>query len=300
MRDGSLATLEVFLVVAAERSFRRAAGKLGITPSAVSHSVRRLEERVGTALLARTTRSVRLTDAGERLAARVGPALREAALALEQVPVRGRGAAGVLRLNVPRIAMELVVSPALPAFLAANPDASIEVSVDDKLVDIVAAGYDAGIRFRESLSDGMIATRVSKAFRFVVVGAPAYLKEHGRPRTIDDLADHECIGMRFSSGVLYRWELERDGKELEVPVRGRARVILQSMTAAMDAALRGLGLAYVDEPSAAEALKHGKLEIVLESAAVRVPGLFLYYPRSAKTDPKIRAFAAACRKPAAR
>lgn len=297
MRDGNLATLEVFLVVAAERSFRRAAGKLGVTPSAVSQSVRRLEERVGTALLARTTRSVRLTDAGERLAARVGPALREAALALEQVPARGRGAAGVLRLNVPRIAMELVVGPALPAFLAANPDASIEVSVDDRLVDIVAAGYDAGIRFRESLSDGMIATRVSKAFRFLVVGSPAYLKAHGRPRIIDDLARHECIGMRFSSGVLYRWELERDGVEIEVPVRGR--VVLQGMSAAMDAALRGLGLAYVDEPTAAEALKRGKLEIVLESASVRVPGLFLYYPRSAKTDPKIRAFAAACRKPAA-
>lgn len=294
MRDGSLATLEVFLVVAAERNFSRAAGKLGVTPSAVSHAVRRLEERVGTALLVRTTRAVRLTEAGERLAARVGPALREAALALEQVPARGRGAAGVLRLNVPRIAMELVVGPALPAFLAANPDASVEISVDDKLVDIVAAGFDAGIRFREALSDGMIATRVSKPFRFLVVGAPAYFKQHGRPRTIDDLARHDCIGLRFSSGVLYRWELEHGGKEIEVPVRGR--VILTGMPAALDAARRGLGLAYVDEPTAAEAIARGELEIVLESAAARVPGLFLYYPRSAKADPKIRAFSAACRK----
>lgn len=294
MRDGSLATLEVFLVVAAERSFRRAAGKLGVTPSAVSHSVRRLEERVGAPLLARTTRSVRLTDAGERLAARVGPALREAALALEQVPTKGKGVAGTLRLNVPRIAMELVVGPALPAYLAANPDASVEVTVDDRLVDIVAAGFDAGIRFRESLSDGMIATRVSKPFRFVVVGAPAYLKKRGRPRTIDDLAAHDCIGMRFSSGVLYRWELEQGGKELEVPIRGR--LVVTGMAAAMDAAVRGLGLAYVDEPTAAALLKAGKLEVVLATAACHVPGLFLYYPRSARTDPKLAAFVAACRK----
>lgn len=294
MRDGSLATLEVFLVVAAERSFRRAAGKLGVTPSAVSHSVRRLEERVGAPLLARTTRSVRLTDAGERLAARVGPALREAALALEQVPTKGKGVAGTLRLNVPRIAMELVVGPALPAYLAANPDASVEVTVDDRLVDIVAAGFDAGIRFRESLSDGMIATRVSKPFRFVVVGAPAYLKKRGRPRTIDDLAAHDCIGMRFSSGVLYRWELEQGGKELEVPIRGR--LVVTGMAAAMDAAARGLGLAYVDEPTAAALLKAGKLEVVLATAACHVPGLFLYYPRSARTDPKLAAFVAACRK----
>lgn len=294
MRDGSLATLEVFLVVAAERSFRRAAGKLGVTPSAVSHSVRRLEERVGAPLLARTTRSVRLTDAGERLAARVGPALREAALALEQVPTKGKGVAGTLRLNVPRIAMELVVGPALPAYLAANPDASVEVTVDDRLVDIVAAGFDAGIRFRESLSDGMIATRVSKPFRFVVVGAPAYLKKRGRPRTIDDLASHDCIGMRFSSGVLYRWELEQGGKELEVPIRGR--LVVTGMAAAMDAAARGLGLAYVDEPTAAALLKAGKLEVVLATAACHVPGLFLYYPRSARTDPKLAAFVAACRK----
>ena len=295
MRDGSpLAALEVFLVVAAERNFSRAAGKLGVTPSAVSHTVRKLEARVGASLLARTTRAVRLTEAGERLAARVGPALREAALAIEQVPARGRGATGVLRLNVPRIAMELVVSPALPAFLAANPQASIEVSVDDKLVDIVAAGFDAGIRFRESLSDGMIATRVSKPFRFVVVGAPSYLERHGRPRTIDELAGHECLGLRFSSGVLYRWELEHGGKEIAVPVRGR--VVLQGMLATLDAAVRGLGLAYVDEPTAAAAIERGEVEIVLPHAASRVPGLFLYYPRSAKSDPKIRAFAAACRK----
>lgn len=294
MRDGSLASLEVFLVVAAERSFRRAAGKLGVTPSAVSHAVRRLEERVGTPLLARTTRSVRLTDAGERLAARVGPALREAALALEQVPSKGKGVAGTLRLNVPRIAMELVVGPALPAYLAANPDASVEVTVDDRLVDIVAAGFDAGIRFRESLSDGMIATRVSGPFRFCIVASPAYLKKRGRPRSLDELAAHDCIGMRFSSGVLYRWELVQGGKEIEVPIRGR--LVVSGMAAAMDAALRGLGLAYVDEPTAATLLKAGKLEVVLSTAACHVPGLFLYYPRSAKTDPKLAAFVAACRK----
>lgn len=295
MRDGSLATLEVFLVVAAERSFRRAAGKLGVTPSAVSHAVRRLEERVGTALVARTTRSVRLTDAGERLAARVGPALREAALALEQVPAPGgKGVSGTLRLNVSRIAMELVVGPALPVFLAGNPDASAEISVDDRLVDIVAAGYDAGIRFREALSDGMIATRVSGPFRFLVVGAPAYLKRRGRPRTIEELADHDCIGMRFSSGVLYRWELEQGGKERSVAVRGR--LVVSGMNHALAAALRGLGLAYVDEPTAAPLIKQKKLEVVLESFASRVPGLFLYYPKSAKADPKLAAFAAACRK----
>jgi DNA-binding transcriptional LysR family regulator len=186
------------------------------------------------------------------------------------------------------------VSPALPTFLTANPDVSIEITVEDKLVDIVAGGFDAGIRFRESLSDGMIATRVSKPFRFLVVGAPAYLERHGRPRAIEDLARHECIGLRFSSGVLYRWELEHGGKEIAVPVRGR--VILTGMPAALDAARRGLGLAYIDEPTAAAAIERGELEVVLPHAASRVPGLFLYYPRSAKDDPKLRAFAAACRK----
>lgn len=296
MRDSNLAILEAFVAVAEDRSFSRAAQRLGVTASAVSQAVKRLEERVGTPLFARTTRSVRLTEAGDRLASRAGPALRAAALALEELPVSGRGVTGVLRLNVPRIAVLSVVMPTLPAFLEDNPDASVELAVEDRFVDIVAAGFDAGIRLHESLADGMMATRLCKPFRFVLVASPAYLRRRGRPRTVDDLGDHECIGMRFSTGAIYRWELTVDGKDVVVPVRGR--LVLQGMSASLEAARMGLGIAYVDEPTAKETLRKGDLELVLEHASPRVPGLFLYYPRSMKNDPKIRAFIQASKKPA--
>lgn len=294
VRDSKLAVLEWFVVVATEQSFTRAARRLGVTPSAVSQAVRQLEQQVGTPLFARTTRSVRLTEAGRRLAERATPAVREATLALEELPVHGKGAVGVLRLNVPRISVASVVFPALPRFLADNPDASVELEIDDRLVDIVASGFDAGIRLREALSDGMVATRLTPPFRFVIVGAPSYLERRGRPGTLADLPAHECIVLRFQgTGAVYRWELEVAGKEVSIPVRGRLSVT--GIGFALEAARQGLGLAYVDEPSAAQAIAEGALDVVLEEAAVKVPGLFLYCPRALWREPKIQAFLRACR-----
>lgn len=286
--------LEWFVVVAQEQSFTRAARKLGVTPSAVSQAVRQLEQRVGAPLFARTTRSVRLTEAGRQLAERATPAVREATMALEELPVHGKGAVGVLRLNVPRISIASVVFPAVPRFLADNPDASIDLEIDDRLVDIVASGFDAGIRLRESLRDGMIATRLTPPFRFLIVGAPSYLKRHGHPKTLADLQTHECIGLRFQgSGAFYQWELATGGKEISLPVRGRISVT--GIAFAMEAARQGLGLAYVDEPSAARDLASGELEVVLDEAAVSVPGLFLYCPKPVWREAKIQAFLRACR-----
>jgi DNA-binding transcriptional LysR family regulator len=294
VRDSKLATLEWFVVVATEQSFTRAARKLGVTPSAVSQAVRQLEQQVGAPLFARTTRSVRLTEAGRRLAERAIPAVRAATLALEELPVHGKGAVGVLRLNVPRISVASVVLPALPRFLADNPDASVDLEIDDRLVDIVASGFDAGVRLRESLSDGMVATRLTPPFRFVIVGAPSYLERRGRPETLADLASHECIVLRFQgNGVAYHWELEVAGKEVSLPVRGRLSVT--GIAFAMEAARQGLGLAYVDEPSAAQAIAAGQLEVVLAEAAAKVPGLFLYCPKATWREAKIQAFLRACR-----
>jgi DNA-binding transcriptional LysR family regulator len=293
MRESRLAGLEAFLLVAREKSFSRAARKLGVTASAVSQAVRKLEEKLGAPLFSRTTRAVRLTETGERLASRAGPAVETALTALEELPVHDRGVSGVLRINAPRIAVSRVMR-ALPHFLSANPGASVELTVEDKLVDIVAQGFDVGIRLHESLADGMVAIRLSPPFRFVVVGAPTYLSSRGRPKSIADLAAHDCIGMRLqSTGALYRWELLEAGKEVRVTVPGR--VLLSGMSVALDAAKRGLGLAYLDEPTALAALRARELVIVLERAAVTVPGLFLYCPKAVQREPKIRAFIQACR-----
>jgi DNA-binding transcriptional LysR family regulator len=281
--------LDAFVAVVERKSFSAAARELGVSPSALSQAVRGLEETVGTPLLLRTTRSVSATEAGERLHARVAPALQAAREALRDVNPGSRPLAGRLRLNVPLLAVDAVIRPLLPAFCARWPAVQIEVSVDDRLVDIVAAGFDAGIRLVETMEKDMTAVRLTAPFRFVVVGSPRYLRAHGRPRKPGDLLAHACIQFRYpTTRALYRWELEKDGRLVELAVQGP--VTTNSEQVLIQSAIDGLGLAYVSEPAALPWLRKRKLELVLPDWSPTVPGLFLYFPRRAQDTPALRAF----------
>lgn len=281
-----LHNLSSFLQVAERQSFSAAAAALGVSRSAVSQAVRALEAELGVSLLVRTTRSVRLTDAGARLFSSAAPALRAAddALAAARGDTR---AAGNVRLTVPSIAGALI-SAALPALRARYPDLAIEIAIEDRLVDIVAEGYDAGIRLGLSVEKHMIGVRISAPFRFVVVGAPAYLAARGTPVHPRDLLEHDCLGYRApTSGRLYRWEFERRGKPITVQTQGP--IITTDAGVLVRAAADGLGLAYVDEGSAAPLVKARRLVPVLEDYLPPEPGFALYFPERARTQPKIRA-----------
>jgi DNA-binding transcriptional LysR family regulator len=287
VRLGQLNGLMAFLAVADKRGFSAAARALGVSPSALSQAVRGLEARMGMPLLVRTTRSVNLTDAGRRLRERAGPALHEALAAVEEVQGGMDHVAGTLRLTVPRISVPLVIEPVVPGLLARHPELSVDVSVDDRNVDIVADGYDAGVRLSEFVEKDLVAVRVTPPFRFIMVGSPAYLARKGRPLRPRDLLGHDCIGFRMSSsGQRYVWELEKGGREYRMAVRGP---FVTDDAALMVAAARwGAGLAYVNEQAAAADLKAGTLEQVLPDYGPVVPGLFLYFPARAQRLPKLR------------
>lgn len=287
MRERSLVALSTFLAVAERQSFSAAGAALGISRSAVSQAVRALEDQLGAPLLVRTTRSVRLTDAGARLAAEAGPALRQADDALATAK-GGDRAAGTLRLTVPHIAVPAVIAPMLPKLRAKYPDLVVEIAVDDRLVDIVADGYDAGIRLGEAIEKQMVGVRVSPPFRFVVVGSPAYFKKRSKPTHPRDLVAHDGIGFRgMTTGILYRWEFERRGRPLTIAVP--SSIVTTDATLATTAALDGLGLAYVDELTAGPHIASGKLVVVLEEYLPREPGFFLYFPERSRGVPKVRA-----------
>jgi DNA-binding transcriptional LysR family regulator len=282
-----LHNLTTFVAVAERRSFSAAAAALAVSPSAVSQAVRALEAELGTPLLVRTTRSVRLTDAGARLYASAAPALRQAEDALAAAR-GGAEAGGTLRLTVPRISVPIVIAPALPLLRKQHPALSIEISVDDRLVDIVAEGFDAGIRIDDRVERDMVGVRVSPPFRFVVVASPRYLARRGTPAHPRDLVDHDCIGWRGpATGVLYRWEFERRGKALEVQVP--SPIIATDADLMVRAALDGLGFCYVDELTAAPHITAGRLRVVLDDYLPRCAGFFLYFPERARTQPKLRA-----------
>jgi DNA-binding transcriptional LysR family regulator len=289
MKTSSVALLQTFVAVARRGSFGGAARELGVTTSAVSQSVKQLEAHLGVVLLARTTRSVSLTDAGRRLLERAGPALGEAVAALTEVSAQPGEVVGRVRLTVPRAAVPYVVTPVLPVFRARHPRVDVEVVVEDRLVDIVAEGFDAGVRLTEAIERDMVQVRLTEAFRFVVVGAPSYLEKRGAPQRPEDLLEHECIGLRLSStGALYAWEFERGRRTWRVPVRGG--LIASDGALRLTLARRGMGLAYVDEPSVAEAIRAGSLRCVLDAYAAHVPGFFLYYPSRAQRSPALRLF----------
>ncbi len=287
MRD-DLSGLTALLLVAEKKSFTAAAAELRVSPSAVSQTIRALEERVGVRLLQRTTRSVGLTEAGSRFITRLGPAMDEVHEAFESLRDLRDRPAGLLRLTVSRLAYLQVLAPKLPAFMAAYPEINLDVSVDDGFADIVGEGFDAGIRIGEMLERDMIGVRVSGDLRMAIVGSPAYLKARGTPEVARDLEDHDCINYRRRTlGVVYRWELSVDGKDIEMAVNGR--LLVNDGALMVDAALDGLGLAYVVESNVSEYLADGRLVRVLESCCVPFPGFFLYYPSRAHIAPKLLA-----------
>jgi DNA-binding transcriptional LysR family regulator len=283
-----LSGLPALLTVAEKRSFTAAAAELRISPSAVSQTIRALEERVGVRLLQRTTRSVGLTEAGARFIARLKPAMDGVHDAFEALGELRERPAGTLRLSLPRLGYELILAPKLPEFLAAYPDIDLDVSIDDAFIDIVEEGFDAGIRIGEMVERDMIGVRVSDDVRMAVVATPSYFAARGKPKHPRDLHAHDCINYRRRSlGVIYRWEFTEDGKDFEIAVNGR--MLLNDGDLMMKAALDGLGLAYVLESGVREHLASKRLVRVLDAFCVPFPGFFLYYPSRAQIAPKLQA-----------
>ncbi|TIL89609.1 MAG: LysR family transcriptional regulator [Mesorhizobium sp.] len=288
MNRTHLSQLAVLATVAQCGSFRGAAKELGIAPSAVSHAVSSLEARLGVRLLARSTRSVAPTEAGAQLLERLRPALSEIDLALESAVEARDRPAGNLRLTVPRTAAHLALTPRLGAFASAYPDIVLEIVIEDRFTDVVEGGFDAGVRLGESLQRDMIAVRIGPNLRGAVVGAPSYFATMPRPRHPHDLVGHRCIRFRFSSGILYRWEFEKDGEEIELAVQGP--LILDEDHLIANAAADGAGLAFLFEDYVREALATGRLIRVLEDWCPPFDGFFAYYPSRRQMRPALRAF----------
>lgn len=287
MLQNDLNALSAFVVVAEERSFTRAAVRLGVTPSAVSHAMRGLEESLGVRLLSRTTRSVALTDAGREFLAKLRPALTGVQEAWDQVSAQRSKPAGRVRLLVPRLAVTSVVAPRLGEFARKYPDIVLDITTNDSRMDIVAAGFDAGIHFGEYIEKDMIAVRVSPDQRPAIVGSPSYLKAHERPKSPRDLLRHRCINFRHGDASPYRWEFEKAGKSLSVAVNGP--LIVDDLNLSIRAALDGVGLAYMSEEVAAPHLASGALVRVLASWCQPFPGFFLYYPSRHQQPPALSA-----------
>jgi DNA-binding transcriptional LysR family regulator len=287
MRAG-LTDLSAFVAVATHRSFSRAAAELGLSPSALSHTVRGLEERMDLRLLNRTTRSVAPTEAGERLLERLRPALRDIADALEDANLFRDKPAGRLRLNVPRSAAVLLLAPVITRFVQTYPEMRLEIATEGRFVDIVAGGFDAGVRFGESVERDMVAVRISADLRMAVVGSPAYFRAHPKPRKPHDLRDHACIRFRLPGGSLYRWEFEKAGEAMEVEVDGLLTLGDQELM--LGAAIDGAGLAVVLERHARPHLRAGQLKRVLADWCPPFPGYFLYYPSRRQVPAGLRAF----------
>ncbi|GGA89979.1 LysR family transcriptional regulator [Brucella endophytica] len=287
MNRNHLSQLAVLASVAAHGSFRAAARELQIAPSAVSHAVAALEESLGVALLARTTRSVAPTEAGRRLLERLSPALSEIDLALSAAVDMKDTLSGTLRLSVPRLAY-LMLAPRLGAFCEAYPDVVLDICVEDHFVDIVADGFDAGLRLNESLERDMIAVRFGPELCGAVVSAPSYFERHGIPKHPADLTCHRCVRHRFASGRVYRWELEKGDESFEVAVDGP--LIVNDDRLALEMALQGAALAFMLDIQVAEAIADGRLVRVLQDWCPPFPGLYLYYPSRRRMRPVLRAF----------
>ena len=285
--------LATFSVVAEHRSFTKAAAQLGVSQSALSHGLKALEERLGLRLLARTTRSVAPTAAGEKLLARLGPALGEIQSAVDDLhALRGRPS-GTVRLTTTQHAADTILRPMLLDFFEAHPSITVEVDVDEALADIVASRFDAGIRFGEQVARDMIAVPVSGPMRAALVASPGYFEHHPRPRVPRDLLEQRCILYRFkTAGTLYAWELEEEGREIRIRVNGP--LVVSDTPTLIGAALDGYGIAYTFENHVAEHLASGRLVRVLAAYCPPFPGYYMYYAGN-KQSPALRALAEALR-----
>jgi len=288
VRQGALEGLEATLSVARHRSFRKAATELGVTPSAVSQAVRSLEARVGVPLFIRTTRSVGLTEPGQRFLERAAPAFAELVAAGEAARDLGRRPTGLLRLSVPRAVVALVLDPLIASFCQAYPEIELEIAASDELVDLAAGGFDAGIRLGQLVAPDMVAVRLTPAFPFAVVGSPEYLARRGAPTRIADLRRHACLRLRRSHGGIAPWSFVDGGKPVDTIVSGP--LIAHDLSTLLRAAVQGVGLARVPAPLARAAIDDGRLRVVLSRFAVTSPGVFLYYPGRRQVLPKLRVF----------
>ena len=287
MARADVTDLQAFLAVARERSFTKAAGKLGVSQSALSHTVSGLESRLGVRLLTRTTRSVAPTEAGERLLRNLGPHFEQIDAELAALGDLKEKPAGTIRITTAGHAADTILWPKLAKFLPDYPDIKVELIVDYGMRDIVAERYDAGVRLGEQVAKDMIAVRIGPDFRMAVVAAPAYFARHPAPKKPQDLMQHNCINLWLPTyGGLYAWEFEKGKRELRVRVEGQ--LTLNSAPQIFDAALRGLGVAYVPEDAAAPQIAKGRLKRVLEDWCAPFPGYHLYYPHRRQTS---RAFA---------
>lgn len=276
MLPSDLTALATFLAVAEERSFTKAAKRRGVSPSAISHAMRTLEEELGVRLLARTTRSVALTEAGEQLVGRLKPALTDVGQALDDIAGQRNRPSGRVRLLVPRLAVSSVLAPKLGILNSKYPDIVLDVTTDDSRRDIVSDGFDAGIHFGEYIEKDMIAVRVSPDQRPAIVGSPGYFRSHPKPKEPRDLLQHLCINFRHGAAGLYRWEFEKERKEVSVGVTGP--LIVDDLGLVLRAALDGVGLAFVAETDVSDYLAEGTLLRVLQDWCQPYPGFFLYYP----------------------
>ncbi|ASR06101.1 LysR family transcriptional regulator [Rhizobium leguminosarum bv. viciae] len=276
--------LIAFLAVARAQSFTKAAGKLGVSQSALSHTIRGLEERLGLRLLTRTTRSVAPTEAGERLLVSIGPRLDEIESELAALSAFREKPAGTIRINAGEHAADAVLWPVLEKLLPDYPDINVEIIVDYGLTDIVAERYDAGVRLGEQVAKDMIAVRIGPDMRMAVVGAPTYFDTRPKPLTPQDLTDHNCINLRLPTyGSVYAWEFEKGGRELRVRVEGQ--LVFNNIALRLNAVLAGLGLAYMPEDLVEAHLAEGRLVRVLEDWCLPFSGYHLYYPSRRHASP---------------
>jgi DNA-binding transcriptional LysR family regulator len=287
MKQPSLTDLNAFIAVAAHRNFRRAANVLGVSHSALSHAMRALESTLETRLLNRTTRSVSLTQDGERLLARLVPVLSNLNAVLSDVTAASGHPTGVVRINASEGAIRLLLQTVVPRFHLLYPDVELDFVAEGQLVDIVERGFDAGVRFGEALPKDMVAVPLGADMRFLAVASPGYLTRFPAPETPDDLHRHRCIRQRLPSGKRYRWEFMKHNQKINVDVPGS--LTLDNNQLMVQAATDGLGIAYVPELYASAFLKAGRLVAVLEDWCPFIPGLFLYFPNNRHVPPGLRA-----------
>lgn len=288
MKQSSLTDLAIFLTIARHLNLSRAAIELGLSPSALSHALRGIENRMGLRLFNRTTRSVALTAAGARLLTRIEPAFRDIDDALEDLNSFREKPSGSLRLSCGRASTKMVLLPIVGRYLELYPEVEVEIVDNDALIDVVSGGFDAGVRLGESLEADMVAIPLGPPMRSVVVGAPALFEKYSQPRHPKDLTGCPCIRHRFPSGIIYRWEFSQDGNPLETHVEGP--LTLSDVALMIDAALHGIGLAYVFEHMVSEHITAKRLIRVLDDWCPQYPGFFLYYPSRRHVPAPLRAF----------
>ncbi|ULJ75435.1 LysR family transcriptional regulator [Rhizobium gallicum] len=284
MKRDELGDLVAFLAVAEERSFTRAAAQLGTSQSSLSHTVRRLEERMGVRLLTRTTRNVSPTDAGEQLAETLRPAFNDIRSRIDALSALRQRPAGTIRVTSSRHAAETILMPAVKRLMAEFSEINVEISIEQRFVDLAAERFDAGIRLGEGVEKDMIAVRIGPELRMVVAGSPQYFERHTKPRTPHDLTQHSCINLRLPTlGGLYAWEFEKDTRPLNVRVDGQ--FICNDVPMIIDAALSGIGLTCLPDDHLGPLVKEGKLVSVLEDWCPPFPGYHLYYPSRRLASP---------------